>query len=640
MALCMTSISTFAQNSILLDDVQITANRYAQKQTQTGKTVTILTDSVLRANEGQTLSQILQAQTGLLVVGKGQPYGSVQSIATRGAGFGQTLILLDGIPVYEPSGIGSTFDINLISIQNIERIEILKDGQSTIYGSDAIAGVINIITKSSSTKKAAVTAGLMGGSFGTINADASVSGTYNKTQYTVGVSSINSKGFSSAKGTSFEKDGYNDLGLNAKVNQQITDKLSANALFRYQKYKTDLDEAAFTDDKDYTFKSNNTMYGAGLLYKLNKGQITFNYLGSSINRTFTNDSTDVAPTAWSNFTFNQYDSKSNFFELYSNLSLTEQVKLLVGANFQNQNMDYSGYEVSSFGRTDYDAISSNLAKINNTSVYATLNSNFQNGFGFEVGSRANFHSEYGNTMTFNLNPYYTFDQQFKVFASYGSSFRNPALYQLYSPYGNLDLKPEQAKTYEAGLQVFGENTSDFFRIVAFGRQYNDMIIFESISAAPWGKYNNLDKKTTNKGVEIEGNKQWGKLTTGFNYTFLNGEISDDLVNKGDEIRSFLRRPNHTINLRAGYSFNNKLNVGVQSQSLSKRNDTFYNSSTYATEAKFLDAFTLINVQANYKVTENVKLNFSGQNIFNVDYTEVYGYNSRKATFMIGARVNF
>lgn len=634
-------LPAWAQESHSLEEVQVTANRYEQKQT--GKTVTVLSDSVLRASEGQTLSQILQAQAGLQVVGRGQPYGSVQSISMRGAGFGQTLVLLDGIPVYEPSGIGNTFDINLIPVQNIERIEILKDGQSTVYGSDAIAGVINIITRKSSDNKARLNAGIMGGNFGTLNADASVSGTLKNTQYVLGVSSVNSRGFSSAAAPEkeiFEKDGYRDLGLNARVIQKIGDNLSANALIRYQKYDTDLDEAALTDDKDYTFTSDNLMYGAGLIYTLNKGKITFNYLGSTIDRSFTNDSADVPATAWSKFSFNGYNSRSDFFELYSNLALGKNLNLLAGASHQKQNMDYNGYEINEWGRTDYDAISSDLAHISNSSIYATLNGGFEKGFGFEAGVRTNFHSAYGNTFTFNLNPYYLIDKQLKVFASYGSSFRNPALYQLYSPYGNLDLRPELAKTYEAGFQVFGENSRDFFRIVAFGRQYDDMIIFESIDHAPWSIYNNLSRKTSDKGVELEGNRQWNRFTAGFNYTVLSGTISDDLAQKGDEIRAFLRRPNHTVNLRAGYAFTSKLTIGVQSQYLSRRNDTFYNPATFGTEGKILEAYTLVNVQASYDINPHFRVNFSGQNIFNADYQEVYGYNSRKATFLAGLRINF
>ncbi|MCD8540212.1 MAG: TonB-dependent receptor plug domain-containing protein, partial [Leadbetterella sp.] len=158
------------------------------------------------------------------------------------------LILVNGKKL--TGDTSNNIDLSQINMNNVKRIEVLKGAASALYGSDAIAGVINIITRKSPAKKAKLTAGVMGGSFGTLNADASVSGTLKNTQYTLGISSVNSRGFSSAAAPdqqTFEKDGYNDLGLNAGVVQKITDKLSANALIRYQKYDTDLDEAAYDD---------------------------------------------------------------------------------------------------------------------------------------------------------------------------------------------------------------------------------------------------------------------------------------------------------------------------------------------------------------------------------------------------------
>src|SRR5690606_9987349 len=153
--------------------------------------------------------------------------------------------------------------------------------------------------------------------------------------------------------------------------------------------------------------------------------------------------------------------------------------------------------------------------------------------------------------------------------------------------------------------------------------------------APWGIYTNLHEKTTQQGVELEAVKRWNKFTAGLNYTLLDGTVSDDLAGKGEEIRAFLRRPRHTLNLKAGYTFADRLTVGIQSQYLSKRNDTFYNPATYVTEAKILDGYSLVHLQAQYRVSPHVSLHFSGQNIFNADYQEMYGYNSRKATFLVG-----
>lgn len=639
LALGSCSFTVMAQTPVLLDDIQVTANRYPQKQTQTGKTVTILSDSVLRANEGKTLTQLLQQHSGLQIVGANQPYGSVQSIAIRGGGFGETLILLDGVPITEPSGIGSSYDISFLPIQNIERVEILKDGQSTIYGSEAMAGVINIITKKSSPKAIAVNAGVMGGSYGTFQGDAQISGTANNTQYSIGVNSLNSQGFSSAKGVNFEKDGYNDLGFNSKLSQSLSNHLRASGFFRHQAYKTDLDEGAFTDDKDYVFESANQVWGAGLNYQKAQTGITFNYQGSRIKRDFINDSTNVPAAAFSMYSANHYNSKANFLELYSNVALSQDVKLLLGASHQFQDMDYTGFEISEWGRTDYDPVKSELAKTNQSALYAVLNGQLDNGLGLEAGLRGNRHSNYGNNFPYNINPYYLINQQVKLFASLGTSYRNPALYQLFSPYGNVDLTPEKAQTFEGGIQVFGKQAADYIRAVLFGRNYDNMIIFQSISSEPWGIYNNLDQKSKQRGFELEVNKRLGNFSAQANYTYLDGLISDDLSKDNDAIMEFLRRPKHTLNLGVAYSFNDKFNVGIQSQTWSKRNDTFFNSETFASEAVILDDFTLFHAQAAYHINDQITINLSGQNIFNKDYMEIYGFNSRGATFSGGLRVS-
>src|SRR5574339_1168452 len=140
------------QDTSLLDEVVITANKYPNKTSLTGKVVTIITKEQLERSGGKDLSQILTEQTGVYIGGANSNAGKDKSLYLRGARVDHTLITIDGIPVYDPSGIGSNFDIRNLSVDLIERIEILKGSQSTLYGSDAIAGVINIITRKSGTK--------------------------------------------------------------------------------------------------------------------------------------------------------------------------------------------------------------------------------------------------------------------------------------------------------------------------------------------------------------------------------------------------------------------------------------------------------------------------------------------------------
>src|SRR5574339_590324 len=140
------------QDTSLLDEVVITANKYPNKTSLTGKVVTIITKEQLEHSGGKDLSQILTEQAGIYIGGANSNAGKDKSLYLRGAKIEHTLITIDGVPVYDPGGIGSNFDIRNLSAGQIERIEILKGSQSTLYGSDAIAGVINIITKRTELK--------------------------------------------------------------------------------------------------------------------------------------------------------------------------------------------------------------------------------------------------------------------------------------------------------------------------------------------------------------------------------------------------------------------------------------------------------------------------------------------------------
>jgi vitamin B12 transporter len=176
------SMAATAQDTTgkFLQDVVVTANKFPNKTSLTGKVVIVITQQDLARAGSRDLSQVLTEQGGVYLNGAFSNPGKDKSVYLRGAKVDHTLITIDGVPVYDASGIGSNFDIRLIPIESVERIEILKGSQSTLYGSDAIAGVINIITKKGGAKPVSVSGLMSDGSYNTQRLQAGINGRLKK----------------------------------------------------------------------------------------------------------------------------------------------------------------------------------------------------------------------------------------------------------------------------------------------------------------------------------------------------------------------------------------------------------------------------------------------------------------------------
>src|SRR3954452_18664992 len=190
LAALVVSQNIFAQKDSLqtnqLNEVVVTATKYPKKSSETGKVLTVITREQLDRSAGKDLAQLLNEQAGVSVNGSNSNPAKDKSIYLRGASPQYTLITIDGVPVYDASGVNSNFDFRQIPIDIIDRIEILKGSQSTLYGSDAIAGVINIITKKNGVKPFSFAGAAHYGSFNTWKANAGFTGTYHKLNYEAG----------------------------------------------------------------------------------------------------------------------------------------------------------------------------------------------------------------------------------------------------------------------------------------------------------------------------------------------------------------------------------------------------------------------------------------------------------------------
>jgi vitamin B12 transporter len=614
-----------------LDAVIVTANKIPQRQSTTGKVITVISKEQIEKSSGKTLPQLLNEQVGITINGALNNAGTNQTVYLRGASSGRTLILLDGIPVYDPSLITNDFDLNLLSLGNVESIEICRGPQSTLYGSDAVAGVINIITiKKEVSRPFNVTATASAGSLNTYKTNLQVYGKSGKLNYTARFSNLHSKGFSTAYDSTgkagFDNDKYNGTSWNIALQYQATAALSFRSFFQQGFNKISLDDGIFSDEKDYTVENKNKIAGVG--FKYNKGvvNITGNYQYSDITRNFLNDSTDRP--GFTIFSTDHNFGKSQFVELYTNIGLGNGFSFLQGADYRFSNMNEQYFSISAYGPYTSEVKDSvqSQASLYGSLFYTTLKEKLN----IELGGRLNVNSRYGSNYTYTLNPSYNFTQHWRAFASISSGYKAPSLYQLYSAYGKLTLQPELSKNYEIGIQQTHQKIRN--RIVYFYRDIKDGIDFNNIS---YEYYNITRQKVT--GVELETSITPVKhLTLSINYTFLKpSEISQSRVTfKDTSYNHLLRRPQHNFNIVAGYQFNNGLYISASGKYVSSRWDV----GGYQLPDMQLGSYFLLGAYAEYKFKNHVKLFIDTQNITNKKFFDVRGYNS--IPFIMNAGASF
>jgi vitamin B12 transporter len=637
----------YAQETVTnknLEEVVVTANKTDQKTSQTGKVLTVISDSILQKYQAQTLGELLTRQAGLMIVGSQNSFGTNQDVYLRGAGTGNTLILIDGIPVYDPSGIASNFDLNLITVGECERIEILKGSQSTLYGSDAVAGVINIFTKKGkSDKKIGGAVSYNGGTYGTSRGTVSLNGSFSKGYYNVQHTRFTSEGFSAANDRNetnkFDNDGIRQNNFLANVGLNLSERLTLKLRTVQSNYVADADQGAFTDEKDFTLKNNFSMIAAGLEHRYDKGKLTFNYGFSKAERTYIDDSVSVEKNAFNKYSKSFFGGDTHFLELYNSLKINDNFELVTGADYRAANTSQTYVSFSQYGKYEAAPIGADTARTNIFSVYASGLLKTKIGFFLELGGRYNVHSLYGNNFTYSFNPSYKLNENWQLFVNLSTGFKAPSLYQLFSPYGNKKLNPEQSVSTEVGFQVFSKNKKSNLRALYFDRNIKDVVFFESLSNFPFGRYINLEKQH-DYGFEFEGKAQLGKVNLWGNLTILDGAVTTKNAGRDTTYNNLFRRPATLLNLGLGYQVLENLYVSANMRSVGKRTDRFYNSSTFETESTTLAAYTTIDFYAEYKFTKKVKGYFDLRNLTDVQYFDIYGYNTRRFNFMAGIMAEF
>ena len=385
------------QSTVSLDEIVVTASKIPLAQRETAKPVQVITKEQIEASEGKDLAQLLNEESGIIVNGAYGNPGRNKDIFVRGASSEYTLFLIDGIPVTDVSGIGGALDLRLIPLQQIERIEILKGSQSTLYGSDAIAGVINIITQQDSEQPFSLNGSLSAGSLNTTEATLGIHGKVDAVDYQVSYSRFQTEGITEAldnvDSVEFDKDGFLRHAFQGRFGWQATKSIKIVPFIRHSLLVSDYDGGSFTD-ADNTFYSRLIDPGFEATYE--KGDFSvralYNYI--NIDREYF--------SAYDTSTFKGYTHNA---DLFASHKINSSLQWLAGIFYQSATvLDDQGLEENPSYRT--------------ASPYITFLINDYHGLNLELGYRLNNHSTFGNRSTFSIAPSYHFSQNISGFASY------------------------------------------------------------------------------------------------------------------------------------------------------------------------------------------------------------------------------
>jgi len=584
-----------------------------------GQAVTTIHHNTITDNYGRTLAQLLNDQPGIVINGAYQPVGSLVSIYMEGTLGGRALILIDGIPVYDPSSLPDYFDINLISLYEIESIDIYHGTQSSTMGNGAFAGAINIITiKKNVSKPVQLSAAQSIGNENTLNSNLQLYGSTDRWNYAASYSHLSTNGFSLAHDSvgnkGFDNDGYTGNILNTHVAYSAGKYLQWKANCLYSQYKADSDGDAFQDSKQYYYNNKQLNLGTGFIVKKNNTLLVGNYQYSSSNHYFHYD----------NEYHENYVGKANFAELYLQQTLSSKLKLLLGTDYSSAYMNNAFYD-STYGQEHL------YPTINMFSTYGKISySTKDSSLGIDIAARATHHTAYGWVYSYNIGADYKLTKAINLFAGIATGFKSACLYQLYNNYGSADsaLVPEKTLNYHLGISFRQKQFTQRLRLYYYTSK--DLIYWDNNISM----YDNFNKQKT-WGLQYE--MEW-KLNTNFsitaNYTLLKGQdytIGHQRYSDTVTYPYLFRRPEHVVNMGIHYAIKS-FKIGISGRYVSDYYDVNPGNTDY-----IIPHFVVLNAYSNYTFHQHWQVFASIQNLLNNTFYDVTGLNSIPMLINCGIR---
>ncbi|MBE0538190.1 MAG: TonB-dependent receptor [Ignavibacterium sp.] len=638
-AILVSAYITSAQNNIVqktdtsgyykLTDVVITATKTPANTLELANSISIIDSAQIVNSNANNVFDVLKNEVGISFTRQGGN-GTLSNIYIRGANSSQTLVLIDGVEVNltnDPSGV---YDFSALSIDNIDRIEVLRGPQSTLYGSDALAGVINIITKRGNgpSKFSLLTEG---GSYNTYKGVLGLDGSIQKLNYSLAFSRTGSDGFSNAseKYGNKEKDGYTFNNASALIGYDLNKNTAINLFSRFTKSKSDYDQfgGPFGDDPTYIFKQEEFFLRTEAKLKLLDEKWN-QKLGISFIRNVRKYSFDTS-AASAYYSNSLYDGRKYKLDWQNDFTLSKSNLFTLGAEVEFDKASSEYYSYNYILLPDYASVIP-MKDTRTIGVYLQDQLKFDESLFVTAGVRLDEHNKFGSQFTYRIAPaFILWETGTKIKATVGTGFKAPSLFYLYDPaYGNENLNPEKSFGWDFGIEQFLFTQNLSFGSTFFYNKFTDMFGFDYVTF----KTININKAIT-KGAEFFlHSKLSDDLELKINYTFT--DAKDISPNSADFNKKLLRRPESKIGFYTNYTFNDKANCNAELIWVGNREDI--NFSIY--QRTELKAYVLLNLAAHYDVFDFLRLNVRAENLLDTDYEEVFGYGTAGLSFYGGIKL--
>lgn len=615
--------------------ITVTATRSTRPIDQIAASVTVLDKEAIDRAGDLSVADLLVRTPGVTLSRNGG-YGTATSLRIRGAEADQTVVVIDGAKLNDPSSAGGGYNFANLLTGDASRVEVLRGPQSILWGSQAIGGVVNVVTP----LPEAPLEGSMdveAGSRDTVSGRVAIGGRTGPLAWRVGGQTFYTNGISAIRAASGrgEADGYRNRSVTGRAVLEIAPGISADVRGYHSDGRVEID--AFNGDSaEYSLNREFVGY-AGLNIDLLDGRFRNRFAYGYTDT----DRDNYNPTRARALTFDAA-GRNERLEYQGSLAITRGIDAVFGA--ENEVSRFRSVSPAASLATPIPDPARGRAEI--TSFYGQLNAELFDGLTLTGGVRNDDHSRYGNRTLFAGGGVWALPSGTVIRASYSEGFKAPTLYQLFSEYGNRALRPEEANGWEAGAEQRFLDGRVALGATYFERRSTNLIIYASCTSGStdprcfvpgstteqrFGYYDNVARAFAN-GIEATGRIALAdRLTVDGNYSWIvSEERSAGSANFGNQLP---RRPRHAWNLAADYTFPEGPSFGA---AVRWAGESFDN----ATNTTRLAPYTLVDLRAELPISTAVRLFVRGENVFDEEYETASRYNTLGRSIYAGFRGRF